>query len=182
MKVRDIARARGDADPADTVLTLMAEDGGRISGVFHNQSEDDLRLALRRPWIGVGSDGTALNLEADGAPHPRNYGTHARVLAHYARDLKILTFEDAVRKMTSLPAQILGLHDRGLLRPGYAADVVIFDPAKVSDTATFEKPKSYPAGIPSVLVNGVVVINNGQHTGAKPGKPLLGPGTGKSKS
>jgi N-acyl-D-amino-acid deacylase len=182
MRARDIAKARGNADPADTVLALMAEEGGRISGVFHNQSEDDLRLAIQRPWISIGSDGTALNVDAPGAPHPRNYGTHARVLGHYARDLKLLTLEDAVRKMTSLPAQTLGLRDRGLIRVGNAADLVVFDPATVGATNSFEKPKSYATGVPYVLVNGVAVIDKGQHTGARPGRPLRGPGATKTKT
>jgi N-acyl-D-aspartate/D-glutamate deacylase len=180
MRLSDIAKARGDANPADTALALMAEEGGQISGVFHNQSEEDLQVAMRRPWIAVGSDGSAINLDAPGSPHPRNYGTHARVLGHYVRDLKVLTLEDAVRKMTSLPARILGFSDRGELREGFAADVVIFDPARVRDVATFEAPKAYAEGVPYVLVNGVVVIDGGQHTGAKPGRPLLGPGTKRS--
>ena len=179
MRLADIAKARGDANPADTALELMAEESGRIAGIFHNQSEEDLQVAMRRPWIAVGSDGSAINLDASGSPHPRNYGTHARVLGHYVRDQKVLTLEDAVRKMTSLPARILGLPDRGQLREGFAADVVVFDPARVRDTATYEKPKSYAEGIPYVIVNGVVVIDNGQHTGAKPGRPLLGRGAKK---
>jgi N-acyl-D-aspartate/D-glutamate deacylase len=179
MRLTDIAKARGDANPADTALELMAQEGGRIAGVFHNQSEEDLQVAMRRPWIAVGSDGSAINLDAPGSPHPRSYGTHARVLGHYVRDRKVLTLEDAVRKMTSLPAGILGFSDRGALREGFAADIVVFDPSRVRDTATFEKPKSYAEGVPYVLVNGVVVIDGGQHTGAKPGRPLLGRGTKK---
>jgi N-acyl-D-aspartate/D-glutamate deacylase len=180
MRLTDIAVARGDANPADTALELMAEEGGRISGVFHNQSEEDLEVAMRRPWIAVGSDGSAINLDAPGNPHPRSYGTHARVLGHYVRERKVLTLEDAVRKMTSLPAAILGFSDRGELREGFAADVVVFDPAGVRDTATYEAPKSYAEGVPYVLVNGVVVIDGGQHTGAKPGRPLVGRGARKS--
>jgi N-acyl-D-aspartate/D-glutamate deacylase len=177
MRLVDIAKARGDADPADTALALMAEEGGQISGIFHNQSEEDLRTAMRRPWISVGSDGSAMNLDAPGNPHPRSYGSNARVLGRYVRDLKLLTLEDAVRKMSSLPAQILRLGDRGLLRAGFAADVVVFDPARVRDTATFEKSKSYAEGVPYVLVNGQVVIDKGLHTGARPGRALYGPGT-----
>jgi N-acyl-D-aspartate/D-glutamate deacylase len=179
MRLTDIAKARGDADPADTALELMAEEGGRIAGIFHNQSEEDLERAMRRPWIAVGSDGSAINLDAAGSPHPRSYGTHARVLGHYVRERNVLTLEDAVRKMTSLPARILGLSDRGHLREGFGADVVVFDPARVRDTATYEKPKSYAEGVPYVLVNGVVVIDKGQHTGAKPGRALLGRGAKK---
>jgi N-acyl-D-aspartate/D-glutamate deacylase len=180
MRLTDIAKTRGDADSADTALDLMAEESGRISGIFHNQSEEDLRVAMRRPWIAVGSDGSAISLDAPGSPHPRSYGTHARVLGHYVRDLSVLTLEEAVRKMTSLPARILDLPDRGQLREGFAADVVVFDPARVRDTATYEKPKSYAEGVPYVLVNGVVVIDRGQHTGAKPGRPLRGRGTKKA--
>jgi N-acyl-D-amino-acid deacylase len=131
---------------------------------------------MKRPWISVGSDGTALTLDAPGAPHPRNFGTHVRVLGRYARELNVLTLEDAVRKMTGLPAQILGLHDRGIIREGYAADIVVFDKGTVGEGNSFEKPKGYATGIPYVVVNGVVVIDKGQHTGAKPGKPVLGPG------
>ena len=176
MRVRDMAKARGDKDPADTVLALMASENGRITGVFHNQSEKDLQIAMKRPWISVGSDGTALTVDAAGAPHPRNFGTHARVLGRYVRELNVLTLEDAVRKMTSLPAQILGLRDRGYIREGYAADIVLFDKATADETSSYEKPKSYATGIPYVLVNGVLVIDKGQHTGAKPGRALLGPG------
>jgi N-acyl-D-amino-acid deacylase len=176
MRVQDIAKARGDKDPADTVLALMASENGRITGVFHNQSENDLQTAMKRPWISVGSDGTALTLDAPGAPHPRNYGTHARVLGRYARELNVLTLEDAVRKMTSLPAQVLGLRDRGLIREGYAADIAVFDKGTVGETNSFEKPKGYATGVQYVVVNGVLVIDKGQHTGAKPGRPLHGPG------
>ena len=176
MRIAQIAKARGDADPADTCLNLMAEEGGRISGIFHTMSEDDVRKVMRLPWVSIASDGSAINLEADGVPHPRNYSTNARVLGHYVRDEKVLTLEDAVRKMTGLPAQILGLRDRGLLREGYAADIVVLDPAKVAETNSFERPKSYAVGVPYVVVNGTVVIDNGQHTGARPGRALRGPG------
>ena len=124
----------------------------------------------------MASDGSAINLDAPGVPHPRNYSTNVRVLGHYVRDEKVLTLPDAVRKMTSLPASILGLTDRGQLKTGFAADVAVFDPAKVGETNSFEKPKSYAEGVPYVLVNGVVVIDGGQHTGARPGKPLRGRG------
>lgn len=176
MRLSEIAKQRGDPDPADTCLTLMAEDGGRISGMFHTMSEDDVRLVMRQPWVSIASDGSAINLNAAGVPHPRNYSTNARVLGHYVRDQHVLTLEDAVRKMSSLPAQILGLRDRGQLREGFAADVVVFDPATVGETNSFEKPKSYATGVDYVLVNGVLVIDKGQHTGARPGRPI--PGTG----
>jgi N-acyl-D-amino-acid deacylase len=176
MRISEIAKARGDADPADTCLTLMAEDGGRISGMFHTMSEDDVRLVMKQSWVAIASDGSAINLDAPGVPHPRNYSTNVRVLGHYVRDEHVLTLEDAVRKMSSLPAQILGLRDRGQLREGFAADVVVFDPATVGETNSFEKPKSYATGVRYVLVNGVAVIDKGEHTGAKPGVAILGPG------
>ena len=175
MRLSEIAKARGDADPADTCLALMAEDGGRISGMFHAMSEEDVRLVMRQPWVAIASDGSAINLDAPGVPHPRNYSTNVRVLGYYVREQRVLTLEDAVRKMTMLPAQILGLRDRGQLREGFAADVVVFDPATVGETNSFERPKSYAKGVDYVLVNGVVVIDKGQHTGARPGRPILSP-------
>jgi N-acyl-D-amino-acid deacylase len=175
-RIADIAKLRGDADPMDTCIDIMAEEGGSVSGIFHTMSEDDVRKVMRLPWVAVASDGSAINLDAPGVPHPRNYSTNVRVLGHYARDEKVLTLPDAVRKMTSLPASILGLTDRGQLKPGFAADIAIFDAATVGETNSFEKPKSYAVGVPYVLVNGVVVIDKGEHTGAKPGKPLRGKG------
>jgi len=172
MRISEMAKLRGDADPADTCLTLMAEDGGRISGMFHTMSEDDVQLVMRRPWVAIASDGSAINLNAPGVPHPRNYSTNVRVLGHYVRDLPVLTLEDAVRKMTSLPASILRLQDRGQLRPGLVADIAVFDPAAVGETNSFERPKSYAKGVPYVLVNGVAVIDKGEHTGARPGKAV----------
>jgi N-acyl-D-aspartate/D-glutamate deacylase len=172
MRLAEIAKQRGDADPADTCLTLMAEDGGRISGMFHTMSEDDVRLVMRQPWVSIASDGSAINLTAPGVPHPRNYSTNVRVLGYYVREQHVLTLEDAVRKMTSLPAQILGLRDRGQLREGFAADVAVFNPATIGETNSFEKPKSYAKGVDYVLVNGVLVIDKGEHTGAKPGRPI----------
>jgi N-acyl-D-aspartate/D-glutamate deacylase len=152
----------------------MADEGGTITGMFHTMSEADVRTVMKQPWVAIASDGSAINLEADGLPHPRSYSTNPRVLGHYVRDEKVLTLEDAVRKMTTLPAQVLGLRDRGQIREGFAADIVLFDPGKVSETNTFEKPKSYPMGIPYTIVNGVLVIDGGKHTGARPGKPLMG--------
>jgi N-acyl-D-aspartate/D-glutamate deacylase len=152
----------------------MADEGGVISGMFHTMSEEDVRLVMRQPWVSIASDGGAINLQADGVPHPRSYSTNPRVLGYYVREQKVLTLEDAVRKMTTLPAQILGLRDRGQIREGFAADLVLFDPATVRETNSFDKPKSYPVGIPYTIVNGVVVIDGGKHTGARPGRPLMG--------
>jgi N-acyl-D-amino-acid deacylase len=176
MRVSQIAKLRGDADPADTCISLMAEEGGNISGIFHTMSEADVQKVMKLSWVSIASDGSAIDLTASGVPHPRNYSTNPRVLGHYVRDEKTLTLEDAVRKMTSLPAQILGIPDRGQIHEGFAADITIFDPAKVKETNSFESPKSYPEGIPYVLVNGVLVIDKGEHTGATPGRVLRGHG------
>ncbi len=148
MRISQIAAARGDKDPADTCIQLMAEEGGRISGVFHTMAEEDVRLVMRQPWVSIASDGSAINLDAPGVPHPRNYSTNARVLGYYVRDQHLITLEDAVRKMTSLPAQILGLTDRGQLHQGFAADVVLFDPATSARNQLLRAPEVLPRGHP----------------------------------
>jgi dihydroorotase/N-acyl-D-amino-acid deacylase len=177
MSVAEIAKLRGDADPADTCLALMTEENGRIRGLFHTMSEEDVRLIMRQPWVAVASDGQAINMENyPGLPHPRYYGANVRVLGHYVREERVLSLEDAVRKMTSLPAQILGLPDRGQIREGFVADIAIFDPARVRHTNSFENPRSYAEGVPYTIVGGVIVIEDGEHTGARPGRPLLGRG------
>jgi N-acyl-D-amino-acid deacylase len=174
--ILEISKLRGQSDPAETCFDLIVEEGAFIPGVHHTMSEEDVRYVMQIPWVSIASDGSAINLSAPGKPHPRSFGTNVRVLGKYVRDEKVLTLEDAVRKMTSLPAQTLRLKDRGLLREGYWADVVVFDPNTVSDPATYEKPQQYAKGVPYVLVNGTVVIDNGNHTGARPGKNIFGPG------
>jgi len=176
MSLAEIASSLGVPNPADVAIDLMAQEGGSISGIFHTMSEEDVRLAMQQPWMAHASDGSAINLNAPGVPHPRNYGTVPRVLGHYVRDEGVLTLEDAVRKMTSLPAQILGLQDRGQIREGFIADIALFDPERVAETNSFENPKSYPIGIPYVIVNGTLVIDRGEHTGARPGVVILGRG------
>ena len=175
MTIAEIAGIR-EQDPVSACFDLIYDEGVFIHGVHHTMSEDDVKAVMRVPWVSIGSDGSALNLKYPGKPHPRSFGTNPRVLGKYTRDEKVLTLEDAVRKMTSMPAQVLGLKDRGQLREGYWGDIVIFDPDRVADTATYENPKQYPKGIDYVLVNGAVVIDNGQHTGARPGKVVYGPG------
>lgn len=176
-RAREIARMRGqEDDPAEAVFDLLYEEQNYPHGVYHNMSEEDVKTLMRCPWVSIASDGTALNLEAPGLPHPRSFGTNVRVLGHYVREEHVLTLEDAVRKMTSLPAQVLRLRDRGLLKEGYWADVVVFDPDRVADRATFEDPKQYAVGVEYVLVNGQLVIDQAEHTGARPGRPILGPG------
>lgn len=179
--VAQIARMRGEEDPMDTCITLMAEEGGSISGIFHTMGEQDVRTVMKLPWVSIASDGSAINLDAPGVPHPRNYATNARVLGYYVRETKVLTLAEAVRKMTSLPAAILGLRDRGLIKTGYAADIAVVDPARVAETNSFERPKSYAAGVPYVIVNGTLVIDKGQHTGARPGKALRGRGVAPAR-
>ncbi|MBI4539481.1 MAG: D-aminoacylase [Gemmatimonadetes bacterium] len=173
--IGQIAREQGKA-PDDMVLDLLIEQDGDVGLVMFYMSEDDVRRGLQSPLVSVGSDGTAGSPEFGGQPHPRWYGTFARVLGHYARDLGTLRMEEAVRKMTSMPTQHMGILDRGIIREGMWADVVVFDPDRIIDRATFTQPHQYADGIDYVLVNGVVVADHGQHTGAFPGRPLYGPG------
>jgi dihydroorotase/N-acyl-D-amino-acid deacylase len=176
-RMDEVAKEMGK-DPVDALCDLLISEGGSAEAVYFSMSEPDVELAMKQPWLGVGSDGVAVSpaMAFIGKPHPRFYGTFPRVLGVYVREKKVLTLPDAIRKMTSFPAQITGLTDRGLLRPGMAADITIFDPKTVIDKATFQNPLQYPFGIPYVIVNGVVVIDQGQHTGAKPGRVLYGRG------
>lgn len=146
---------------------------GGASMVYHFMSDADVERIMRHPHVGFASDAGVLAMGA-GVPHPRGYGNAARVLGEYVRTRKVVTLEEAVRKMTSLPARHFRFADRGLVQAGYAADLVLFDAATVGDAATFEKPHAYAAGIPHVLVNGVAVVRNGEHTGATPGTVLRG--------
>jgi len=165
-RASQIAQMRGqEADPAEAVFDVVLEEGNFPHGVFHNMAEADVQTFMRQPWVSIGSDGTALNLNAQGLPHPRSFGTNVRVLGKYAREERIFSLEEAIRKMTSLPASVLRLSDRGLLRPGCWADVVVFDPDKVADRATFEAPKQYPIGVEYVLVNGELVVGRGSTRG-----------------
>ena len=176
--LEELGRIR-DKDPADAFFDLLLDEHGQVFCMLFMMNEKDVQTALREPWLDIASDGSSLSVEGllgAGHPHPRNYGTFPRVLGHYARDEKVLTLEDAVRRMTSLGAQRLGLKDRGLLREGYWADIVVFDPNRINDKATFATPKQYPEGINYVLVNGHVVIDRGNHTGERPGMALRGPG------
>jgi N-acyl-D-amino-acid deacylase len=176
--LEEIGRIR-EKDPADAFFDLLVEEHGQVTCLPFMMNEKDVQTALREPWVDIASDGSSLSTEgllSAGHPHPRNFGTFPRILGHYVRDEKVLTLEDGVRRMTSLPAQRLGLKDRGLLREGYWADVVVFDPDRISDMATFPSPKQYPAGINYVMVNGSVVTDGGNHTGERPGMVLRGPG------
>ncbi len=169
----DITRAAGKEptpeNAADTALALIER--GSVGGIFHAMAEPDVERILRHPATMIASDGE-VPLFGKASPHPRSYGTFARVLGRYVRERKLLTLEEAVRKMSSMPAQRVGLYDRGLLLPGLKADMVVFDPATVTDKATFENPHQYAEGFSHVLVNGVLVVDDGKTTGARPGKVL----------
>lgn len=172
--VGDIARGRG-LDPLDAVADYLVADRGETRILITSMTDADVREITRTPWVTVGSDGNALavtGVTGQGKPHPRYYGTHAHVLGPCVRDLRWLTLETAVAKMTGMAARALGLRDRGLLRPGAWADVVVFDPARITDLATYADPHRYAAGVSTVVVNGQVVIDGGDHTGALPGRVL----------
>ncbi len=171
MRVDDAAKAAGQ-DPYDFVFELLIAARGNVGCVWYIIDEADLKLAMRQPWVSIGSDGSALATSGPlraGVPHPRNFGTFPRVLGKYVREEHVLTLEQAVHKMTGLTAAQLHFTDRGTIKPGFAADLVIFDPATVADRATFTDPFQYPVGIDTVVVNGRVVLDNGRHTGERPG-------------
>jgi len=174
----EVAKMRGK-DPIETAMDLIAEDESRIECIYFLMSEENIKKEIAKPWVSFGSD------EASQAPegnflksncHPRAYGNFSRVLGKYVREDKVLTLEQAIRKLSGLPAANLGLDHRGLLQEGMFADVVVFDPATVGDRATFEKPHQYAVGMKHVFVNGAQVLKDGEHTGAKPGKAIWGPG------
>jgi N-acyl-D-amino-acid deacylase len=172
--IAEIAADEGK-DPLDAALDLIAVSGGQVECVCFGQLEANVRILMRHPLVVVGSDGEALapyGVLALGKPHPRNYGTFPRVLGHYVREEKVLSLEQAVKKMTSVTAERFGLADRGVIREGAWADLVLLDALTVADKATYDNPHQYPAGIPYVLVGGEVVIDRGQHTGALPGQVL----------
>ena len=174
MRVAEAAKL-ANKDPFDFVFDLLVEENGSVGCVYFIIDEADLALALKQSWVAIGSDGSALATEGPlraGVPHPRSFGTFPRVLGRYVREQKVISLQEAIRKMTSLPASILGFSDRGTIEKGKWADLVLFDPATVSDRATFENPFQYPVGIDTVIVNGQVVLDEGKHSGARPGKVL----------
>ena len=174
----EVARMRGKS-PEETVLDLVVEDGYRVDTAYFLMSEDNVIRQLKLPWVSLGSDEASLAPEGvflKHNPHPRAYGNFARFLGHYVREQKVATLEDAIRRMTALPAQNLRLKERGKLLTGYYADVVVFDPDKIIDHATFDKPHQYATGVVHVFVNGQQVLRDGEHTGALPGRVVRGPG------
>jgi N-acyl-D-amino-acid deacylase len=174
----EVAKMRGK-DPIDTAMDLIAEDESRIGSIYFMISEDNIKKELAKPWISFGSDEASQAPEGvflKSNPHPRAYGNFARLLGKYVRDEKVIPMAEAIRRLSGLPATNLGLDHRGLIKEGMFADVVVFDPTTVSDRATFEKPHQYAVGVKHVFVNGVQVLKDGEHTGAKPGRVLCGPG------
>ncbi len=170
LSMKQVAAKLQGTDSADAQFeaarTMML--AGGASMVYHFMSDQDIERIMRHPQVGVASDSSVLTM-GEGVPHPRGYGNNARVLGEYVRMRKVITLEEAVRKMTSLPADQFRFADRGRIAQGAFADIVVFDRATVGDVATFDKPHAYARGIPFVLVNGVVVVRNGEHTGARPG-------------
>ncbi len=165
--------------PLDVLYQLLIENKGAVPALYYHHTEEDMRHAMKQPFVSFGSDGSAMSVEKDssrGRPHPRSYGTYARVMGRYVRDEKVLTLEEAVRKASSQNAAKVRLYDRGILRPGMWADVTIFNPDKVMDKANYDNPHQYAVGVEYVIVNGKLVIDGGKHTGARPGAILYGQG------
>jgi N-acyl-D-amino-acid deacylase len=176
--VADIARERG-ADPEETVVDLVLEADGAVSAMFFLMDEKNVQKQIALPWVSFGSDAEAIAPEGkvlEQAAHPRAYGNFARLLGRYVREQKIIPLEEAVRRLSALPAENLKIRDRGRLLPNYYADVVVFDPERVGDRATFDNPHQLAVGVNDVFVNGVQVLDDGGHTGAMPGRVVRGPG------
>lgn len=174
----EVARMRG-TDPVDTIMDLMLEDRSRVDAIFFLMSEENISKQMKKPWISLGSDEASAAPEGvflKSNPHPRAYGNFARFLGKYVRDEKLMPLPEAVHRLTGLPATNLGLDRRGFIKDGMFADIAIFDPATIADRATFAEPHQYAVGMKHVFVNGEQVLKDGEHTGAKPGRALFGPG------
>jgi N-acyl-D-amino-acid deacylase len=174
----EVAKMRGKT-PIQTAMDLVIEDDSRVGTIYFLMSEDNVRRQIALPWVSFGSDEGAPSTEGvflKSNNHPRAYGNVARLLGRYVRDEKVIPLEEAIRKLTSLPAGNLKIRDRGLLKDGYFADLVVFDPATIQDHSTYEKPHQYSTGVRDVFVNGIQVLKNGEPTGAKAGRVVRGPG------
>jgi N-acyl-D-amino-acid deacylase len=174
----EVARLRGTS-PEETAMDLVIRDGTRVGAIYFLMSEENIREQIAQPWVSFGSDEGSYAPEGVfllSNPHPRAYGTFARLLGKYSREEKVIPLEEAIRRLTSLPALNLRIERRGKLVAGNYADIVAFDPATIMDHATFEEPHRYATGMVHVFVNGVQVLANGEHTGAKPGRVVRGPG------
>jgi N-acyl-D-amino-acid deacylase len=173
-----LAKRNASSDPIEGMFDFLLEENGSVPTIYAHHTEEDMNLALSQPWCSIGSDGLAHSIEGPlrrGRPHPRSFGTFPRVLGVYVREKKLLTLEDAVRKMTSLNAGKVGLKDRGVIRPGAFADLTVFDAGRVLDRATYLDPFQYPDGIEVVIVNGKVTVDHGRHTGVRAGQVLRHP-------
>ena len=174
----EVAKLRGK-DPVETIMDLVLEDRSRIGTIYFLMSEDNVKKQIQQPWVSFGSDAASIAPEGvflKSSAHPRAYGNFARLLGKYVREEKVISLTEAIRRLTSLPATNLGLDHRGLLKEGMFADVVVFDPNTIADRATYENPHQLAVGVKDVFVNGVHVLKDGEHTGAKPGRALYGPG------
>ncbi|MGH9846852.1 MAG: amidohydrolase family protein, partial [Blastocatellia bacterium] len=174
----EVAKLRNE-DYTETVMNLVLEDQSRVGTVYFMMSEENIRRQIKLPWVSFGSDAGSMPAEGDflkSSTHPRAYGNFARLLGKYVRDEQVIPLEEAIRRLTGLPAANLQLDRRGLLKPDYFADLVVFDPKTIADRATFEKPHQFAVGMKHVFVNGVQVLKDGEHTGAKPGRAVWGPG------
>jgi len=174
----EVSKMRG-TDPVETIMDLILEDRSRVDAIYFQMSEENIKKQIRQPWVSFGSDGASMTPEGvflKSSTHPRAYGNFARLLGKYVREEKVISLSEAVRRLTGLPATNLGLDRRGFLRTGMFADVVVFDPQTIADRATFENPHQYSVGVKHVFVNGVQVLHDGEHTNAKPGRALWGPG------
>lgn len=178
-RVSEVARMMSKSDEIDALMDLLIADNGQTSAIYFLMSEDDVKLAMKQPWVSVGVDHGAVattGLLAEGRAHPRGYGSFPRILGRYVRDERVLSLSEAIRKMTSLAANRVHLADRGLLKPGFFADVVVFNPQQINDVATFEDPNRLSVGMRFVIVNGQLVIDSGKQTIARPGRPIRGQG------
>jgi N-acyl-D-amino-acid deacylase len=165
--------------PEITAMDLIIEDDSGIGAVYFMMSEENIKKQIALPWVSFDSDAASMATEGlflKSSTHPRAYGCFARLLGKYVRDENVIPLEEAIRRLTSFPAENLKIKDRGRLEPGFFADVVVFDPATIQDHATFENPHQYATGVVHVFVNGTQVLKDGEHTGAKPGRVVRGPG------
>jgi N-acyl-D-amino-acid deacylase len=177
----EVARLRGK-DPTETVMDLVLEDRSRVGTIYFMMDEDNVKKQIRQPWVSFGSDASSMAPEGvflKSSTHPRAYGNFARLLGKYVREENVITLTEAIRRLSGLPATNLELDHRGFLQQGMFADVVVFDPRTIADVATFEKPQQFSVGVKHVFVNGIQVLKDGEHTGARPGRALWGPGKTK---
>jgi dihydroorotase/N-acyl-D-amino-acid deacylase len=179
-RLTEVARMRGAGDAYDAAFDLLIADRGRTSAIYFSFNEDALRYVMKQPWVSVGQDAGAVSPDSTGKwgerGHPRGFGTFPRILGRYVRQDSVITLEFAIRKMTSLAAQRVGINDRGLLKPGMFADITVFDPSTIIDNSTYEQPQQIATGVSYVFVNGVPVVDGGKITAALPGRALRGPG------